>query len=92
MSAQRAGVVGDARGIEPFCDAPGSYGVITGQADLKLHDAGFGANGLAGCEADDAGLVAACGLDAVLGSEQLADERLGHCGRLQGFPLVGERS
>lgn len=64
--------------------------MIAGQSDLPLHDAGLGANGLAGREADDAGLVAACGLDSVLGSEQLADERLGHCGRLQGF--VGDRS
>lgn len=89
MSAQRARIVADAGGIEPFCDTPGAYGVIAGQSDLPLHDAGFGAKGAAFCEADDAGLIAACGLDCVLGSEQLADERLGHCGRLQG--LVGGR-
>lgn len=75
--------------------------MTTRQTDLPFHDTRFRTNGLAGREADHARLlslfvVAACsGLldDAVLGSEQLADERMGHlfvgwCG-LHGFRVGG---
>ena len=61
--------------------------MVAGQADLHLDGASHVAKGATFCEADHAAFVAV-GLDAVLHSEQLAEERFCHWGSLHGFLLV----
>lgn len=87
VSAHGAGVAGP----EPVGDASATHDMAAdGQADGQLEEAGVRVHDAAFFHADDA-FALPVGLDAVVGSQELAQERLGHGGGEDGWWTDGFR-